>query len=144
MGGENKVTRILSRMIALLLVAALPFAAALLSPVLLGPAMAQEKYLDAVEDMPLMDGLHETGEGGMVFDKPNGRIVRTIAEGRVGLTSARRFYENTLPQLGWVRHKKLELIGDLLVFDRESERLEIEFVPIAGGVTQVRFSFEPN
>lgn len=121
-------------MIALLLVVALP----------LGAAKAAEKYLDAVEDMPLMDGLYETGEGGMVFDKPNGRIVRTIAEGRVGLTSARRFYENTLPQLGWVRHKKLELIGDLLVFDREDERLEIEFVSVAGGKTQVRFSFEPN
>ncbi len=136
MGGDRKLTRMLGRIFALLLfVVALPLATV---------ASAQEKYLDAVEDMPLMDGLHETGEGGMVFDKPNGRIVRTIAEGRVGLTSARRFYENTLPQLGWVRHKKLELIGDLLVFDRESERLEIEFVPISGGKTQVRFSFEPN
>ncbi|MGV8997513.1 MAG: hypothetical protein ACOH12_11255 [Parvibaculaceae bacterium] len=136
------MTRISGRIFALLLFGlVLPVGAVSLS---VSAAQAQQKYLDAVEDMPLMNGLHETGEGGMVFDKPNGRIVRTIAEGRVGLIAARRFYENTLPQLGWVRHKKLELIGDLLVFDRESERLEIEFVPVAGGTTQVRFSFEPN
>lgn len=136
-GGDRKLTRMIGRIFAVALLlglGALPF----------GVAAAQEKYLDAVEDMPLMDGLYETGEGGMVFDKPNGRIVRTIAEGRVSLVTARRFYENTLPQLGWVRHKKLELIGDLLVFDRESERLEIEFVPMSGSKTQVRFSFQPN
>tara|TARA_R110000868_G_scaffold123868_2_gene327728 strand:- start:886 stop:1284 length:399 start_codon:yes stop_codon:yes gene_type:complete len=101
-------------------------------------------YLDAVEDMPLMEGLKETGDGGIVFDKPNGRIVRTIAEGRVSVGDVRSFYTNTLPQLGWVRLRKLELIPDLLVFDRETERLEIEIVPQAGATTQVRFSIEPN
>tara|TARA_R110000868_G_scaffold19977_3_gene85204 strand:- start:1058 stop:1468 length:411 start_codon:yes stop_codon:yes gene_type:complete len=101
-------------------------------------------YLDAVEDMPLMEGLRETGEGGIVFDKPNGRIVRTIAEGRVSVGDVRSFYASTLPQLGWVRLRKLELIPDLLVFDRETERLEIEIVPMAGSSTQVRFSIEPN
>lgn len=101
-------------------------------------------YLDAVEDMPLMEGLKETGDGGIVFDKPNGRIVRTIAQGRVSVGDVRSFYTNTLPQLGWVRLRRLELIPDLLVFDRETERLEIEIVPQAGATTQVRFSIEPN
>lgn len=110
-------------------------------------AQAEEKaagYLDAVEDMPLMEGLHETGEGGIVFDKPNGRIVRSIAEGRVTVTSVRHFYTDTLPQLGWQRLKKLELIDDLLVFNRENERLEIEIVSEKKGITEVRFSIEPN
>lgn len=101
-------------------------------------------YLDAVEDMPLMEGLRETGDGGIIFDKPNGRIVRSIAEGKVGVVAARSFYANTLPQLGWVRQEKLELIADLLVFDRENERLEIEIVPQLGGITQVRFAIEPK
>lgn len=109
-------------------------------------ARAEEKaagYLDAVEDMPLMEGLTETGDGGIVFDKPNGRIVRSIAEGHVSATDVRRFYTDTLPQLGWQRKKKLELINDLLVFERETERLEIEVVPDMNGMTQVRFSIEP-
>jgi hypothetical protein len=111
------------------------------------PLHAEEKasgYLDAVDDMPLMEGLHETGEGGIVFDKPNGRIVRSIAEGRVSIDAVRRFYVDTLPQLGWKRARKLELIDDLLVFDRETERLEIEMTKAHDGMTEVRFSIEPN
>ena len=111
------------------------------------PLHAEEKasgYLDAVDDMPLMEGLHETGEGGIVFDKPNGRIVRSIAEGHVTIAAVRHFYVDTLPQLGWVRAKKLELIDDLLVFNRESERLEIEMAKEPNGMTEVRFSIEPN
>jgi len=101
-------------------------------------------YLDAVEDMPLMDGLHETGDGGVVFDKPNGRIIRSVATGKVTQDSVRRFYADTLPQLGWVRQKKLELIRNLLVFRREGERLEIQTVSGTAGVTEVRFSIEPE
>ena len=101
-------------------------------------------YLDAIEDMPLMEGLHETGDGGIVFDKPNGRIVRSVARGRVAERDVRRFYTETLPQLGWTRATKLELIRDLLVFRREGERLEIQTVPETGGGTEVRFSIEPE
>ena len=110
-------------------------------------AMAAETasgYLDAIEDMPLMEGLHETGEGGIVFDKPNGRIVRSIAEGKVAASDVRAFYIDSLPQLGWVRLPKLELIGDLLIFRRETERLEIQTVPKYDGTTEVRFSIEPE
>lgn len=112
-----------------------------------GGAFAEERaagYLDAVEDMPLMDGLHETGDGGVVFDKPNGRIIRSVATGKVTPASVRRFYIDTLPQLGWKRQKKLELIRNLLVFRREGERLEIQTVPETGGATEVRFSIEPE
>lgn len=119
----------------------------LTGPGFAGAAQAQEQassYLDAVEDMPLMEGLSETGEGGIVFDKPNGRIVRSIAQGRVTATKVRFFYTDTLPQLGWVRLKKLELIDDLLIFERETERLEIEIVPQSDGLLQVRFSIEPK
>ena len=111
------------------------------------PLCAEEPasgYLDAVDDMPLMEGLHETGEGGIVFDKPNGRIVRSIAEGHVSSAAVRNFYITSLPQLGWQRVKKLELINDLLVFNRETERLEIEIHSERRGMTEVRFSIEPN
>lgn len=114
---------------------------------LAGGARAEERaggYLDAVEDMPLMEGLHETGDGGVIFDKPNGRIVRAVATGKVAPDAVRRFYADTLPQLGWTRARKLELIRNLLVFRREGERLEIQTVPGTGGITEVRFSIEPD
>lgn len=101
-------------------------------------------FLDAVEDMPLMDGLAETGDGGIVFDKPTGRIVRCVAEGDVPPSAVRAFYIDTLPQLGWTRAEEEELIGELLLFRRENERLEIQIVPISQTHTEVRFSIEPE
>ncbi|MDP1626098.1 hypothetical protein [Parvibaculum sp.] len=101
-------------------------------------------FLDAVEDMPLMDGLAETGDGGIVFDKPTGRIVRSVAEGDVPPSAVRAFYAETLPQLGWTRAEEAELIGDLLLFRREGERLELQIVPVSQTHTEVRFSIEPE
>ncbi len=109
-----------------------------------GGARADDGFLSAVDDMPLMPGLAETGDGGIAFDKPTGRIVRAVATGDVSEQDVRSFYIGTLPQLGWVREKKLELIGDLLVFRRERERLEIQIVPESAAHTEVRFSIEPD
>ena len=95
-------------------------------------------FLDAVEDMPLMEGLHETGDGGIIFDKPTGRIVRSVAEGDVAPSAVRAFYTDTLPQLGWTRAQAIELIR------REGERLEIQIVSVSDTHTEVRFSIEPE
>jgi len=101
-------------------------------------------YLDAVEDMPLMEGLTETGDGGIIFDKPDGRIVRTVATGKVTGKAVYDFYNTTLPQLGWLRRSDLELIKGLMIFLREQERLDIQIVPHINGSTEVRFSIEPH
>ncbi|MEP2828635.1 hypothetical protein [Parvibaculum sp.] len=120
-------------------------ALAFLAALLFMPRMASagDSYLDAVEDMPLMQGLAETGDGGIIFDKPSGRIVRSVAEGDVAPTAVRAFYVNTLPQLGWTRAEQYELIGELLIFRRENEQLEIQIVPVSPSHTEVRFSIEP-
>lgn len=110
-------------------------------------ALAAGGYLDKVEDMPLMDGLSETGDGGIVFDKPTGRIVRTVARGDVAPEKVRAFYVETLPQLGWTRNERLELIGGLLIFGREGEKLEIQIVSQSSDAvarTEVRFSITPE
>lgn len=106
-------------------------------------------FLDAVDDMPLMAGLTETGEG-VAFDKPDGRIIRTVARGSVTPDAVRRFYLETLPQLGWVLAGNGDQSGNgQLVFIREQERLEIHLdsqnqnTP-QGAATLVRFSIEPN
>ncbi|MEQ8826220.1 MAG: hypothetical protein RIC82_00385, partial [Parvibaculum sp.] len=92
---------------ALLLRAALFCCALLLAA---APAHA-EGVPDAVADMPLMEGLAATGDGGIVFDKPAGRFVRSVAEGDDAPSAVRAFYLETLPQLGWTRAAEYELIG---------------------------------
>lgn len=108
------------------------------------PTRAEGGYLDAVEDMPLMEGLAETGDGGIVFDKPAGRIVRSVAEGDVAPGAVRAFYAETLPQLGWTRASEYELIDGLLIFRREGEQLEIQIVSVSPTHTEIRFSITPQ
>lgn len=72
-----------------------------------------------------MDGLSEQADAGVVFDKPDGRIIERYASGPLSFDSVYAFYKETLPQLGWQatpatspRH---------LLFEREGESLDIEF-----------------
>ncbi|MBX3493923.1 MAG: hypothetical protein KF899_13240, partial [Parvibaculum sp.] len=54
---------------------------------------------------------------------------------------------HALPELGWTRIEELELIGGLLLFRREGERLEIQIVSLSGDAatrTEVRFSIAPE
>ncbi|MGB1547677.1 MAG: hypothetical protein ACPHIA_03990 [Alphaproteobacteria bacterium] len=93
-------------------------------------------YLHGIEDLPLMPGLTEVEEAGIVFDKPAGRIVVAFAEGEASETDVLDFYTSTLPQLGWRLENKA-------TFQREGEVLHIEFEP-SGQSLLVRFSLSPN
>lgn len=70
--------------------------------------------------------------------------MRSVAEGDVAPASVRAFYAETLPQLGWTRAEEYELIGELLLFRREGEQLEIQIVPLSDSRTEVRFSIAPH
>lgn len=118
---------------AISLVAAV--AALLASAGLTPPAGASTRFASHVEDLPLMDGLTETGEG-FPFETPQGRIVRIVAEGRVNASEVGRFYAETLPALGWRR------AGDGLVFTRAGETLEIE--TSGRGPLEVVFTLRPG
>ena len=66
-------------------------------------ALARDVYLSLAPDIPLAPGLSEFDGGQLVFDKPEGRIVRIEAE-RVSSQGANgavpSFYRETLPNLG--------------------------------------------
>ena len=64
------------------------------------PVMATD-FLQFVEDLPLAPGLVEDVGASVVFDKPNGRIVRTKASGPPPSATIVSFYRQTLPELGW-------------------------------------------
>jgi hypothetical protein len=93
-------------------------------------------FLTGFADIPLFDGLIVNNETGVNFDTPAGRIVETIAEGRVTRESVTRFYQSTLPQLGWVR-------AGTLAFEREGERLTLSMRNANGGLA-VHFKITPK
>ena len=96
-------------------------------------------FVNGIEDLPLMPGLEEAEDRGVVFDTPEGRIVRATATGPVTRAQVVDFYAATLPQLGWSR-------AGATVFRREGETLMLEFASLAAGVARgvtVRFALSP-
>jgi hypothetical protein len=101
------------------------------------PARAQvQSYIAEVEDLPLMPGLAEVEGAGVVFDKPDGRIVEAFAQGEVSREAVLAFYRKTLPQLGW------RAVGAAR-FRRENEALSLDFLD-GGGALIVRFTLVPR
>ncbi len=93
-------------------------------------------FLAGIEDLPLMPGLREIHELTMIFDKPDGRLIRAVAKGEIDLASVWRFYDDTLPQLGWRR-----LATGHFVRDGESLRISAEK---NGARLTVRFAIAPG
>lgn len=102
----------------------------------LAPALAQVRFVSGTEDLPLMTGLDEVEDGGLVFDTPAGRLVEARAEGALAASAVRAFYAETLPQLGWRSLEK----GD---YAREGEVLTIDITEGNSGLA-VRFALTPQ
>jgi hypothetical protein len=99
------------------------------------PARAGD-FLPGFDDLPVMPGLAAVDGAGIVFDTPAGRIIEGYAAGKVTKQSVRRFYDETLPQLGWKRVSSNE-------FRREGEQLKIDFKGEDRALT-VRFTLSPG
>lgn len=99
------------------------------------PAHAADPFVDGLEDVPLMAGLTALPDRSVTFDKPSGRIVESYARGAVRRAEVIRFYEATLPQLGWS--------GKARSYLREGEELRLGFEGKDGALV-VRFSLSPR
>ena len=97
---------------------------------------AENSFLEAISDLPLMPGLQEVKGASVVFDKPSGRIVETFAKGAVSRDEVETFYDRTLPQLGW----RAEGTGR---YWREGERLSLHLAE-SGPLLTVRFTLAPE
>lgn len=97
-------------------------------------APAQERFIEELGDVPLMEGFAVDADSVVDFDTPQGRIVRLSARGGAGPASVRRFYEAALPNLGWRPR------GDGFV--RETETLTLD-IGRDGETTVVNFSLAP-
>lgn len=94
----------------------------------LSPALARDAYLSLAPDIPLAPGLSEFDGRQLVFDKPEGRIVRIEAE-RLETQGAGdgvpAFYLETLPNLGWQLNGADNSADNVLTFQRGGETLLI-------------------
>ncbi len=93
-------------------------------------------YLSAVDDLPLMAGLNEALDHGVVFDAPQGRIVQAYASGPVSRAEVVSFYAATLPQLGWRPAGPLRFV-------REGEQLALEITAVGPASVTVLFIITP-
>ena len=101
-----------------------------------GQSVAPAVFFSTLDDLPLMSGLVEIVGEGMVFDKPEGRVVEAVAAGAVSREAVVAYYEAVLPELGWKRRGSAE-------FARSGEALRYR-LETAGGTTEIRFAIVPN
>lgn len=99
-------------------------------------AVSAGEFLAGFDDLPVMPGLSAVKEAGIVFDTPSGRIVEGYAAGAVARQDVQRFYESTLPQLGWAKTGTNE-------YRREGEKLTMDFKGKDSALT-VRFTLSPR
>ncbi|MBT6442626.1 MAG: hypothetical protein HOK61_09395 [Alphaproteobacteria bacterium] len=109
-------------------------------PLVRDAASADVSFLSALEDVPLMPGLTEDKAQGVVFDTPDGRIVESVANGKVAVDRVKQFYAAVLPQLGW--QSLNDLAGDM-AYGREGEVLAMTVRLVQGGVV-VRYAVSPS
>ncbi len=89
----------------------LPLAAFVILTCFAGPVFAAEeaqniaapaRFFSSMQDVPLVAGLAELSDQTVTFDKPEGRIVESVAEIESGtFDSVKKAYDQALPQLGW-------------------------------------------
>ena len=85
--------------------------------------------------MPLMPGLSALVGEGVVFDKPGGRFIESLAAGDIPADDISAFYADMLPQLGWQQSAE----GNYL---REGENLSLD-IQREQTQTIVRFTVSP-
>ena len=81
----------------------------------------ETKFFTNLPDIPLMEGVTETPEKTIYFDKPEGRIIVSYAQ--IGMRSPAQigsYYKQILPEFGW----KVRSDG---VYQRGREFLELSF-----------------
>ena len=88
---------------------------------------AQEpSVLTYIEGFPVPETMAEDKDLAYMFDKFDGRIIESLLIGSANLKETMDYYEQTLPQLGWVLSPPDERERKL-VFVKEQEQLNLLF-----------------
>jgi hypothetical protein len=98
-------------------------------------AIAETRFLAALDDMPLAPGLTETQGAAFAFEGREGRVLAARASGEAAPDAVRAYYASALPSLGWVKAE-----GDAQSYQRGRERLTLALETKADGKLDVRFT----
>src|SRR5690348_4727415 len=80
----------------------------------------EQQFTSVIDDLPLMPGLKTNEDKDVLFVEPQaGRIAETEASGDVKVDDVYKFYNRSLPHLGWKA-------VDGRTYEREGERLRID------------------
>lgn len=97
-------------------------------------------FFSTIDDLPMMKGLEESKESGVMFSTLKGRIFEIAANGKLGEEISKRkvilFYAQTLPQLGWRS-------TGFNAWIREGERLQLK-ISINQGILTALFTVMPK
>lgn len=84
-----------------------------------------QDFVQGSEDIPLLEQMEKIFDEGLGFDSASGSIMSSSYKSKVALEKVKSFYAKTLPQMGW---KLIKSDKKKSVFEREKEKLEIEFM----------------
>ena len=91
---------------------------------ILNPIVANSaSFIEGLEDVPLMQGLEQQHSDAISFGNEESRLIESTLIGKkVKFASVEKFYQDTLPQMGWkIQGRK----KNTLTFYRDRETLEI-------------------
>lgn len=104
-------------------------------------AQAQTRYLVSLPDIPLMPRMVELKDSGVIFDKAEGRIIEeTVKAPNLSITEVIKFYNDTLPALGW---RPAGSTKTLARFSRNGEQLVVNLEKL-GSEALVSFAVSPK
>ncbi|MGB0920161.1 MAG: hypothetical protein ACPG06_02510 [Alphaproteobacteria bacterium] len=113
------------------------------------PVWAEDGFLTAASDVPLMMPLSELASSSIIFDKPGGRIIDVVLTGNTTTNAVEGFYAQTLVALGWQSVAPLpqdaapHAAQPSLAFQNEWERLTLAFEGRHKGALHVRVTITP-
>ena len=87
---------------------------------------AAVQFISSLPDVPVIEGARDLPDEGLVFDKPDGRIIDAVLDlGALRKGEVLAFYTETLPQMGWFS------LGEA-TFERDGELLQLLFHTVDG------------
>lgn len=84
-----------------------------------------EDFVQGSEDIPLLAGMSKISSESVGFDSNAGSIISSSYATKSDLKKVKKFYIETLPQMGWKQVKGANKHS--ISFKREKEKLEIDF-----------------
>lgn len=97
----------------------------------------KQHYVNGVDELPVPNGFVEKESSNSSFDTVSGRIVDVVYEGKGSLDNIKKYYEDTLPELGWKKQT-------LNLYKREEETLQLKMERNGGNTILLNFVIRPS